>query len=192
MPAPAQPPFRPTHYSLLKVSSSATPQQLRQAFRSLSKLYHPDTTSLPSAEAAEAFRQVQAAYSLLNDPSRRLAYDRQLAAASGAPPTPLPSPAPRPLPVRRALSGGEWFALLLLAVALVLSLVLGLGVAWARGTALVRSPSWLPDTTNPAAAPVLVDPASGGGSEALPDSAADPVSGAAAAQIASKAASMAP
>ena len=142
MPDPAQPPFRPTLYSLLTVSSSATPQQLRQAFRRLSKLYHPDTTSLPSAEAAEAFRQVQAAYTLLNDPSRRLAYDRQLAAASGAPPTPLPSPAPRPLPVRRALSGGEWFALLLLAVALVLSLVLGIGVAWARGAELMRQPSW--------------------------------------------------
>ena len=33
-------------------------------------------------------------------------------------------------------------ALLLLAVAMVLSLVLGLGVAWARGVALVRAPSW--------------------------------------------------
>jgi hypothetical protein len=30
----------------------------------------------------------------------------------------------------------------LLAVALVLSLVLGLGVAWARGAELVRQPSW--------------------------------------------------
>jgi hypothetical protein len=48
----------------------------------------------------------------------------------------------RPEPVRRALSGGEWFALVLLAVALVLSLVLGLGVAWARGAELVRQPSW--------------------------------------------------
>ena len=47
-----------------------------------------------------------------------------------------------PLPVRRALSGGEWFALLLLAIALVLSLVLGIGLAWARGTAMVQWPSW--------------------------------------------------
>ena len=56
--------------------------------------------------------------------------------------------------MRRALSGGEWFALLLLGLALVLSLVLGIGVAWARGTALVRSPSWWPETTAPPAVPV--------------------------------------
>jgi hypothetical protein len=47
--------------------------------------------------------------------------------------------------LRRALSGGEWFALLLLAIALLLSLVLGIGVAWARGAELVRWPSWWTD-----------------------------------------------
>jgi hypothetical protein len=192
MPAPAQPPFRPTLYSLLKVSSSATPQQLRQAFRSLSKLYHPDTTSLPSSEAAEAFRQVQAAYALLNDPSRRLAYDRQLAAAApGAPPRQAPSTvgpaAPgdptgprlaRPLPVRRALSGGEWFALLLLAVALVLSLVLGIGVAWARGAELMRQPSWWPPgpVLGPGPTELLADPAAEPLAVPLQEPAAGPLS----------------
>jgi hypothetical protein len=48
----------------------------------------------------------------------------------------------RPVPVRRALSGGEWFALLLLAMALVLSLIMGIGVAWARGVELMHRPSW--------------------------------------------------
>ena len=46
--------------------------------------------------------------------------------------------------VRRALSGGEWLALLLLAVALLLSLVLGVGLAWMRGAELVQWPSWWP------------------------------------------------
>jgi hypothetical protein len=50
-----------------------------------------------------------------------------------------------PASLRRALSGGEWFALLLLAIALVLCLVLGIGVAWARGAELVRWPSWWAD-----------------------------------------------
>ena len=49
---------------------------------------------------------------------------------------------PKPDSVRRTLSGGEWFALLLLGVALVLCLVLGVGLAWLRGTELVREPSW--------------------------------------------------
>ena len=59
------------------------------------------------------------------------------------PPVVVPSrAAAEPLPVRRALSGGEWFALLLLALAVVFSLVLGVGLAWARGAELVRPPSW--------------------------------------------------
>ena len=52
---------------------------------------------------------------------------------------------PKPDSVRRTLSGGEWFALLLLGVALVFCLVLGVGLAWLRGTELVREPSWWPD-----------------------------------------------
>ena len=39
----------PTHYDLLEVESTASVSELRQAFRQLSKRYHPDTTSLPQA-----------------------------------------------------------------------------------------------------------------------------------------------
>jgi hypothetical protein len=38
---------------------------------------------------------------------------------------------------RRELSGGEWFALVLLGGALLFSLALGLGLAWWRGMALL-------------------------------------------------------
>ena len=65
--------------------------------------------------------------------------------------------------MHRALSGGEWLALLLLAVALVLSLVLGLGVAWARGLALVTPPSWsvagIDGVPEPPLSPVLAQTA---------------------------------
>lgn len=133
----------PTHYERLQVSSQASPAELRQAFRLLSKRYHPDTTSLPPAQAEEAFRQLQLAYGVLIDPLSRRRYDALLQPAPSAPAAAPGSP--RPVAVRRSLSGGEWFALLLLGLALVLSLVLGLGVAWARGAALVRSPSWWPE-----------------------------------------------
>lgn len=137
-------PASPSHYELLQLPATATPQQLRQAFRLLSKRYHPDTTSLPQAQAELAFQRLQKAYAVLSDPTRRRAYDaqRQRPAAAPAIPTIIPAAPSRPDGVRRALSGGEWFALLLLAVALVLSLILGIGLAWARGTALVRQPSW--------------------------------------------------
>ena len=50
------------HYELLEGPSEASTQELRQAFRSLSKRYHPDTTALPEDEAREAFRRLQQAY----------------------------------------------------------------------------------------------------------------------------------
>ena len=148
----------PSLYDLLEVSNTVSVAELRQAFRQLSKRYHPDTTTLPQAQAQESFRQLHQAYAVLSDPISRNRYDSQLLQRAGAasPPgmpaqPPLRTSPPRPVGVRRALSGGEWFALLLLGVALALSLVLGLGVAWARGTALVRTPSWWPEAV--AAAP---------------------------------------
>ncbi|QVV67527.1 J domain-containing protein [Synechococcus sp. LA31] len=133
------------HYELLEIASNASPQDLRQAFRRLSKRYHPDTTTLPSAQAAEGFRQLQLAYLTLSDPERRRVYDTSLSQAQAPPAPPHWRVAPvKPAPVRRALSGGEWFALLLLGLAVVFSLVLGVGLAWARGTELLREPSWWP------------------------------------------------
>jgi len=151
------------HYDRLGLTPAATADDLRQAFRTLSKRYHPDTTTLSAATAAESFRAVQQAYAVLADPQRRRAYDEGLQAdrrrpslTTAAPGVPLAAPPARPgvkaqpVPVatslRRALSGGEWLALLLLAIAMVLSLVLGLGLAWARGVALVRVPSWWSST----------------------------------------------
>ncbi|MCP9849165.1 J domain-containing protein [Cyanobium sp. Morenito 9A2] len=142
-----------THYELLQLPPSATVEELRRAFRRLSKLYHPDTTSLPAAEAQEHFRLLQEAYGTLSDPLRRQAYDVRLRPT--APPRPvvmtvLRRGEPRLQPVRRALSSGEWFALLLLGLALAASLVLGVGMAWVRGTDLVRQPSWWSEAAAPA------------------------------------------
>ncbi|PSB38155.1 J domain-containing protein [Aphanothece minutissima] len=153
-------PSTPTHYQVLQLQPNATDQELRQAFRGLSKRYHPDTTALPAGEAEVAFRQLRQAYAVLSDPASRRLYDAAL--AQPAPPAPLrPAPAPvvRAVPVRRALSGGEWFALLLLAVALVLSLVLGLGVAWARGAELMAWPSWWSELEAESAPAAPLEPA---------------------------------
>jgi preprotein translocase subunit Sec63 len=136
---------QPSYYELLQIGPDASAQDLRQAFRRLSKRYHPDTTELPQLQAQEAFRQLQQAYLTLGDPARRQLYDASLKAqrvAATAASTASRVRPPQPVPVRRALSGGEWFALLLLAMAVVFSLVLGVGLAWARGAALFTAPSW--------------------------------------------------
>ena len=156
-----------SHYELLELPVTATEVDMRRAFRQLSKRYHPDTTTLPPAQAAEAFRRLQQAYAVLIDPPRRRAYDQRLAAVSEAaaavrsPAAAAASAAPPPRrrePDRRALSGGEWFALLLLALALLFSLVLGVGLAWSRGAELVRWPSWWVQPSA-ASAPAAVSPA---------------------------------
>lgn len=130
-----------SYYALLEVAPEATTEELRQAFRTLSKRYHPDTTSLPPVEAAAAFQQLQQGYGVLSDPLSRQRYDAELLAlrqmllaqASLWPSSPLPSARPVQGATRRPLSGGEWLALLLLGGTLLLSLALGLGLAWLRG-----------------------------------------------------------
>ena len=67
-----------SHYAELKLSRAATSQELHQAFRQLSKLYHPDTTQLPPQQAQSAFARLQLAYATLSDPARRRAYDQEL------------------------------------------------------------------------------------------------------------------
>jgi hypothetical protein len=167
-------------YELLEIRREATGQELRQAFRSLSKRYHPDTTDLPEQEAREAFRRLQQAYITLSDPDRRRAYDATLLVIQ-PPPRLRPvvaaaRPAAEPLPVRRALSGGEWFALLLLALAVVFSLVLGVGLAWARGAEFLRAPSWWAETSQVAGqtAQPSLSPASDDGSAAPSGAALQP------------------
>ncbi len=159
------------HYELLNIPPEATTQELRQAFRSLSKRYHPDTTELPEEEAREAFRRVQLAYLTLSDPERRRSYDATLRAVQPAKRLNI-IPAAKPVPVRRALSGGEWFALLLLALAVAFSLVLGVGLAWSRGAEFLKPPSWLVagGQTEGTSQPVVVD----AGSAVPPDAALQP------------------
>ena len=136
----------PSHYQLLQVAPTASREELRQAFRLLSKRFHPDTTELPLAEAERLFQQLRLAYAVLSDPAARERYDGELRhavlLAAANPVTRVRPPGARPDGVRRALSGGEWLALLLLGIALVFSLVLGVGMAWLRGAELFESPSW--------------------------------------------------
>lgn len=62
-------------YEVLGVSRNATPEEIQKAYRKLSKKYHPDRN--PGDKQAEnAYKEVQEAYEILNDPQKRAAYDR--------------------------------------------------------------------------------------------------------------------
>jgi len=107
-----------TLYEILDVPESATHQEVRDAFRILSQIYHPDkitsTDTRVRGKGAEKFREIKEAYDVLGNEEKRRQYDEQLkglreqsrqrsatSPSYQSPPSsqPPPSPPPRPPPV---------------------------------------------------------------------------------------------
>jgi len=61
-------------YKILGVSRSATPDQLRKAYRKLALKYHPDKNKEKSAE--EKFKDINMAYEVLSDEKKKKIYDQ--------------------------------------------------------------------------------------------------------------------
>ena len=62
------------YYEVLGVSRSASEEDVRKAFRKLALEYHPDRNK--GHDAAERFKEVNEAYQVLSDPTKRTSYDR--------------------------------------------------------------------------------------------------------------------
>jgi DnaJ-class molecular chaperone len=62
-------------YTELGVSRSASPDEIRKAFRKLAKMLHPDRN--PGDKAAEdRFKRISAAFDILGDPEKKAKFDR--------------------------------------------------------------------------------------------------------------------
>lgn len=76
------------YYKILGVDKNASQDEIKSAFRKLAKKYHPDLNK-DNPEAANKFKEVGEAYSVLSDESKRRLYDQYgSAAVDGSSPNP--------------------------------------------------------------------------------------------------------
>lgn len=61
------------YYETLEVKRNATPEQIKSAYRKMTRKYHPDLNREPGAE--QKFRRINEAYEVLKDPEKRKKYD---------------------------------------------------------------------------------------------------------------------
>lgn len=82
---------RKTHYMILGVSSTETPEGIRAAYRDLAKRLHPDVSGHGSTGA---FQEVAEAYRVLSDPQLRRDYNDGLRRAAEGDVLPVRGPPP--------------------------------------------------------------------------------------------------
>jgi hypothetical protein len=123
------------YYHLLGLHPTASAIEIRRAYRQRSKEYHPDTTSLPTGVAKAKFQELNQAYAILSNPTRRLLYDQSIGYSRVRV---MQAPPPRNVraeyvdSIDRPLSAGEIFMLLLLGGCFVACILLVFVVAIAK------------------------------------------------------------
>src|SRR5881397_1682085 len=63
------------YYQILGVKKSASEEEIKKAYRSLAKKYHPDKNK-GNKEAENKFKEISEAYAVLSDKEKRTQYDR--------------------------------------------------------------------------------------------------------------------
>lgn len=140
-----------TYYGWLGLHPSASPIEIRRAYREKSKRYHPDTTDLPTDVATVKFQKLNEAYATLSNPERRSLYDTKIGYSRfnviQAPPdfdrashSPISPNSAYLDPTDRPLSSGEIFALFILGLTFVGCLLLAVFLSLIRGDAAWELP----------------------------------------------------
>ncbi|MDJ0649360.1 MAG: DnaJ C-terminal domain-containing protein [Xenococcaceae cyanobacterium MO_188.B19] len=63
------------YYKILGVSKTATPENIKKAYRKLARKYHPDLNA-GDKEAEQRFKEINEAQEVLSDPEKRAKYDQ--------------------------------------------------------------------------------------------------------------------
>uniref|UniRef100_A0A7V4LCF2 J domain-containing protein n=1 Tax=Desulfobacca acetoxidans TaxID=60893 RepID=A0A7V4LCF2_9BACT len=63
------------YYRLLGVERTATPEEIKKAYRKLAQKYHPDKAKGNKKDAEERFKKISEAYAVLSNPEKRKEYD---------------------------------------------------------------------------------------------------------------------
>ncbi|NEO26883.1 MAG: J domain-containing protein [Kamptonema sp. SIO4C4] len=140
-----------SYYGLLGLHPSASVIEIRQAYRELSKKYHPDTTELPETIATAKFQKLNEAYATLSNPERRSLYDLKIGYSRFSviqQPLDLNRPVNEYNPHRsayldasdRPLSAGELFVLFILGLTFLGCILLAIVIGLTRGEAALRIP----------------------------------------------------
>lgn len=139
--------FAHTYYGILGLNPTATYEEIRQAYRKLSKLYHPDTTNFSPLQAKRKFQQLNEAYVILSNPQKRSLYDLKIGYSrqnvayttnnldhfqDDKNKDDRHSNSAYLDPHDRPLSAGEIFALLMMGITLLGCLILAITIAWLR------------------------------------------------------------
>lgn len=64
------------YYEVLGVSKTATPEEIKKAYRSLAKKHHPDVSTEEKEVAEAKFKEISEAYEVLSDQEKRQLYDQ--------------------------------------------------------------------------------------------------------------------
>ncbi len=62
------------YYDILGVSKTATPDEMKRAYRKLALEWHPDRNKDP--QASDRFKEITKAYEVVSDPKKREVYDQ--------------------------------------------------------------------------------------------------------------------
>ncbi|KAE9596415.1 putative DnaJ domain-containing protein [Lupinus albus] len=70
-------------YEVLQIKQNASAMEIKAAYRSLAKVYHPDSSVRRSEWKERVFIEIHDAYETLSDPAARAMYDLSLTGGQG-------------------------------------------------------------------------------------------------------------